>query len=150
MNNMARCKLQRYPLIGVLSALLLGCVLPVCAQTSLSIESDGAFSIYPGMAVVNQSIATIEITSDEEYVVTLRDDNDGVLTDGQNVMRYSVSYDRGPQITLSGTPTKVEATAIPVLDSGIRSLTLFISGEQSVGIPAGPYGVTVTAEITAL
>jgi hypothetical protein len=147
---MTNCKLQRYPLIVLLGALLLDCVLPVCAQTSLSIESGGDFSIYPGIAVVNQSIATIVITSDEGYMVTLRDDNDGVLTDGQSVMRYSVSYDRGPQITLSGTPTTVEATAIPVLDSGIRSLTLFISGEQSVGVPAGPYGVTITAEIVAL
>jgi len=149
---MGICKLQCYPFIGVLGVLLLllDCVLPVCAQTSLSIKSGGAFSIFPGMAVVNQSIATIVIASDEGYVVTLRDDNDGVLTDGQNVMRYSVSYDRGPKITLSDTPTKVERSVGAVFDRGFRSLTLFIAGEQSVGIPAGPYGVTVTAEISAL
>jgi hypothetical protein len=151
MDNMGIRILQQYRSIGALVALLLvDCVLPVFSLTTLTITPGGGFSIYPDIAVVDQSIATINIDSDTGYSVSLIDDNNGVLKNGANNLPYTVSYDGGGEITLSSTPSIVESVGTGVVDDGVRPLTIFVTAEQSVGIPAGDYSVTVTAEITAM
>ena len=143
--------LQHCRSTGILVVLLLlDCLLPVVAKSDLVVTPTGGFHIMPGVAVVDQSIATIKIHSSEDFSISLKDNTNGVLKNGQNVMRYTVSYDQGPQITLSTSPTTVESAINDGDGHPDRMLTIFVPGAESVGIPAGFYSVTVTAEITAM
>jgi hypothetical protein len=117
------------------------------ASVDVYIIPDGGFSVIPGIAVVDQSVATITLNADEHYRVTLRDDNNGLLKNGNTPLPYAVKYNNGAEITLSTSTTTVE-TGTSVID-GNRSLTLFIGGAASVGLPAGVYSATITVEILA-
>jgi hypothetical protein len=141
--------LQHYRSIGTLLVLmLLDCHLPVLAASlEVNITPTGVFQIIPGIAVVDQSIATVEIKSSEDFSVSLKDNTNGVLRNGQNVIPYTVSYNNGTQITLSTSPTTVESNTLQNSKED-RPLTIFVGSSQSVGISAGSYSVTITAEIT--
>lgn len=118
------------------------------AVVSVTITPIGGFGITPGVAVVNQPIATITLNADQNYNVTLADDNNGQLRNGLNVIAYTVKYNNGSEITLSTTPTSVETGAS--VTNGNRSLDCFIGAAASIGIPAGTYTATVTVEILAI
>ena len=135
--------------LPLLAALLALGVSPLAIPAvSVSATPVGGFTITPGIAVVNQSVATITINSDADYEVTLKDDNNGQLLNGASSIAYTVKYDNGPEISLSTTTTSVETGAS--VTNGSRSLTVFIAAGASVGIPAGNYTATVTIEILAI
>ena len=117
------------------------------AAVSVYITPNGGFSIIPGVAVVDQSVATVVVNADENYQVTLRDNNNGVLSNGGTSLPYTVKYNNGSELTLSTSTTTVE-TGTSVTD-GSRSLSLFIGAAASVGLPAGTYSATITVEILA-
>jgi hypothetical protein len=117
------------------------------AAVSVYITPDGDFSVIPGVAVIDQSVATITLNADENYQVTLRDSNNGVLKNGNTPLPYTVKYNNGSEITLSTNTTMVETGAN--VTNGNRSLTLFIGAAASVGLPAGAYSTTITVEILA-
>jgi spore coat protein U-like protein len=126
-------------LLGVLTAPL------ALALVSVSISPTGGFSITPGIAVVNQSVATITLDADQNYAVTLRDDTNGVLANGADSLPYTVKYNGGGEITLSTSTTSVETGAS--VTAGNRTLTVFIGAAASIGLPAGAYSATITVEI---
>jgi hypothetical protein len=117
------------------------------ATVSVSIIPDGDFSVTPGAAVIDQSVATLTLNADESYQVTLRDSNNGVLKNGGTPLPYTVKYNNGSEITLSTNATVVETGAS--VTNGNRSLTVFITAAASVGLPAGAYSSTITVEILA-
>lgn len=129
---------------GLVSLLFSGAV---AAAVSVYIAPDGGFSVIPGVAVVDQSVATITLNADENYQVTLRDNNNGVLKNGSTPLPYTVKYDNGSEITLSTNTTAVETGA--GITNGNRSLTVFIGAGATVGLPAGAYSTTITVEILA-
>jgi hypothetical protein len=130
---------------GTLAGLLFSAA--TLAIVDVYIIPDGNFSVIPGMAVIDQSIATITLNADEDYQVTLRDDNNGLLKNGNISLPYTVKYNNGAEITLHTSTTTVETG--PRVTDGNRSLTLFIGGSASVGLPAGAYSTTITVEILA-
>ena len=89
----------------------------------------------PGIAVVDQSVASIALTADENYQVTLGNDNNGMLKNGNTPLPYTIKYNNGSEITLSTSTTTVE-TGASVTDRN-RSLTVFIGASASIGLPAG-------------
>jgi hypothetical protein len=119
----------------------------VAATVSVYITPDGDFSVTPGVAVVDQSIATITLNADENYQVTLRDNSNGVLKNNNIPLPYTVKYDNGYEITLSTNTIAVETGAS--VTNGSRSLTVFIGAAATVGLPAGAYSTTITVEILA-
>jgi hypothetical protein len=129
---------------GGFAGLLFSCNV---AAVSLSIIPNGAFSVTPGIAVVNQQLATVTLNADESYLVTLRDNNNGLLINGVNSLPYTVKYNNGSEITLSTNPATVETGTS--VTNGNRSLTVFIGAGVSIGIPAGAYNATITVEILA-
>ena len=118
------------------------------AVVGVTITPIGGFTITPGVAVVNQPIATITLNADQNYSVSLADNNNGQLKNGSNAIAYTVKYNNGSEITLSTTPTTVETGASVV--NGNRSLSCFIGAAAGVGVPAGTYTATVTVEILAI
>jgi hypothetical protein len=101
----------------------------------------------PGIAVVNQPVAIITLNADEGYQVTLRDDNSGVLKSGASRLPYTVKYNNGSEFTLSTNATTVETGTS--VSNGRRSLSVFIGGRASVGLPAGAYSATIMVEMLA-
>ena len=118
------------------------------AVVGVTITPIGEFTITPGVAVVNQPIATITLNADQNYSVSLMDDNNGQLKNGSSAIAYTVKYNNGSEITLSTTPTTVETGAN--VTNGSRALNCFIGGSASIGVPAGVYTATVTVEILAI
>jgi hypothetical protein len=129
---------------GLISLLFSGVA---AAVVSLYITPDGGFSITPGVAVVAQPVATITLNADESYQVTLRDNDNGVLKNGNTSLPYTVKYNNGSEITLSNNTTVVETGTN--VTNGNRSLTVFIGAATTIGLPAGAYSTTITAEILA-
>jgi hypothetical protein len=129
---------------GLAGLLFCGAVSPA---VSVYITPSGGFSITPGLAVVDQLVANIVVNADENYQVTLRDNNNGVLNNGGTPLPYTVKYNNGSELTLSTSTTTVE-TGTSVTDAS-RSLSVFIGAAASVGLPAGTYSTTITVEILA-
>ena len=131
-------------IVGGLASLLFSCN---AAPANLSITPDGAFSVTPGIAVVNQPVAIITLNADEDYQVTLRDDSSGALKNGATRLPYTVKYHNGSELTLSTNATTVETGTS--VSNGQRSLSVFIGARASVGLPAGDYHATITVEMLA-
>lgn len=136
---------RKYWLCGAIGLVLAG---PVPAAVSVVITPSGSFTITPGVAVINQTIASIRLNADVNYQLTLRDDNGGLLKNGVDSMSYTVKYNNGTELTLSTTPYSVETGA--TVTNGDRALTVFVPANVSVGVPAGNYTATITVEILAV
>lgn len=133
--------------------ILAGLIMTIFASAALAvvgvtITPIGGFAITPGVAIVNQPVATITLNADQNYSVTLTDDNNGQLKNGSHAIAYTVKYNNGSELTLSTTPTTVETGTS--VTNGSRSLNCFIGAAASVGVPAGAYTATVTVEILAI
>jgi hypothetical protein len=144
MNGHALTHISRFA-GGVACLLFSGVAAPM---VDVYITPDGGFSVIPGIAVVDQSVATITLNADEPFQVTLRDDNNGMLKSGNTPLPYTIKYNNGSEITLSTSTTTVE-TGVSVAN-GNRSLTVFIGASASIGLPAGTYSTTITVEILAI
>lgn len=141
-------KIYIKPVLSLTGILLLFLFESAWATVSVSINPAGGFNIVPGIAVVNQPIATINLSADQDYQVTLRDNNNGLLKYGTNILPYTVKYNNGNKITLSTGSLVVEAGSS--ISNGSRALTVFISAATSIGIMAGPYTSIVMVEILAI
>ncbi|MBT7408739.1 MAG: hypothetical protein HN826_03460 [Methylococcales bacterium] len=115
--------------------------------------SDNNFIITPGVIVEDQNIANIAINSNDPdgYTVSLMTNSlQGKLynVEKDEFLNYTVSYNGNSNVSLSNTPTVVESSITQTSGLILRSLTLTIPAESSVGRSAESYTDTVTVNLT--
>lgn len=117
------------------------------AAVSVRVSGSAFVTLIPGNDLFRQNIATVSVTTDQAYSISLNDEHGGVMVNGAYSLPYRVSYNNGVEIRLKRNPLVVESSASAV--NGSRTISVSIAGADSATAMAGDYSTTLMVTITA-